>query len=50
MNDHEAIDAITEVIESYGEHGMDAIAAVNKIAYIIGFNKISHQAAKEQGA
>lgn len=49
MNDHEAIDAIAAIVTSYGAHGMDAIAAINKIAYIIGFNAYEHRLAKEGG-
>ena len=46
MNDAEAIDAISEVIQTYGTNGVDAIAAMNKIAYIIGYNAFEHGLAK----
>ena len=48
MNDHDAIDKIAEILNSYGAHEFDAISAVNKIAYIIGYNAIEHREAKEQ--
>lgn len=48
MNDSEAIDAIAAALNDYRTHEFDAIAAVNKIAYIIGYNTIEHREAKEQ--
>jgi hypothetical protein len=46
MNDSEAIDAITEILEAYAAHEIDQFAAINKVAYVIGYNKIAHQEAK----
>jgi hypothetical protein len=46
MNDHDAIDAITEILDQYAAHEFDQITAVNKIAYVIGYNKITHEESK----
>jgi ribosomal protein RSM22 (predicted rRNA methylase) len=48
MNDHDAIDAIAEILHQFADHQFDHFTALNKIAYVIGYNKIEHMEAKEK--
>ena len=48
MSDHDAIDAITEVLERLYEGGMYDHDALTAIERIIGANKIEHEEAKEE--
>jgi len=47
MNDHDAIDAITAVLEDwFSGREADALPTLNRIAEIIGANKTEHEEQK----
>ena len=49
MNDHEAMDAINQVLDEMFRGDLSHSDAIVKVARISGMNKFEHEAAKEQG-
>ena len=43
MNDHDAIDAINQVLDEWFRGDVGSVTALNQIASISGMNKISHE-------
>ena len=46
MNDHDAIDAINQVLDEWFKGQLGEIRALSQIARISGMNKISHEEAR----
>ncbi|MBT2537256.1 hypothetical protein [Arthrobacter sp. ISL-69] len=47
MNDHDAMEAVSAVLEQYYRAQLNSTEALHQIAYIIGQNAIDHAEAKK---